>query len=120
MSSGYYVFELAIAIMYLMIESPTPLEVGGPLLAGWESVIPLNEAERDVLYLLVLGRFCQCLVMARHCVTLHPENKEYLMITARTGIRHLSHLWELGKEAVDRKWFQAAKSSTSTQTGNDD
>lgn len=109
MSSGYYVFELAITIMYLMIESPSPLEVGAPVLAGWESVIALNKAERDSLYLLVLGRFCQSLVMARHCVSLHPENEEYLMITAKTGIQHLIYLWELGKDAVDRKWFQEAR-----------
>ncbi|XP_036378022.1 hydroxylysine kinase [Megalops cyprinoides] len=109
MSSGYYVFELAITIMYMMIESPNPIEVGGPVLAGWESIIPLNEAERNALYLLVLGRFCQSLVLARHSVTLQPENEEYLMITAKTGIRHLIRLWELGKDEVERRWFQAAR-----------
>ncbi|KAG9351193.1 hypothetical protein JZ751_025083 [Albula glossodonta] len=109
MSSGCYVYELAITIMYMMIEHPNPLEAGGPVLAGWESVIPLNQAERDALYLLVLGRFCQSLVMAHHAVTLQPENKEYLMITARTGIRLLKQLWEMGKEATERKWFEAAR-----------
>ncbi|XP_010894279.2 hydroxylysine kinase [Esox lucius] len=108
MSSGYYVYELAIAIMYMMIENPTPLDVGGVVLAGWETVIPLNQAERDSLYLLVLSRFCQSLVVARHTVVQHPENKEYLMITAKTGIRHLCQLWELGKEEVERIWFEGA------------
>ncbi|KAL1023332.1 hypothetical protein UPYG_G00039350 [Umbra pygmaea] len=108
MSNGYYIYELAITIMYMMIENPTPLDVGGPVLAGWESIIPLNEAERDSLYLLVLCRFCQSLVMARHTVTQQQENEEYLMITARTGIRHLCQLWEMGKEEVERHWFDSA------------
>ncbi|KAG1927245.1 hydroxylysine kinase isoform X2 [Pimephales promelas] len=108
MSCGYFIFELAITIMYMMIENPNPLDVGGPVVAGWESVFPLNEAERDSLYLLVLCRFCQSLVLARHTVIQQPENKEYLMITARTGVRHLSRLWELGKEEVERVWSQSA------------
>ncbi|KAJ7993456.1 hypothetical protein DPEC_G00272620 [Dallia pectoralis] len=108
MSFGYYVYELAISIMYMMIENPTPLDVGGVVLAGWETVIPLNQAERDCLYLLVLSRFCQSLVLARHAVVQQPENEEYLMITAKTGVRHLCQLWELGKEAVERRWFQIA------------
>lgn len=108
MSSGFYIYELAITIMYMMIEHPEPLEVGGPVLAGWESIIPLNKGERDALYLLVLTRFCQSLVLARHSVTLQPENEEYLMTTAKTGIRILCQLWERGREEVERMWFQEA------------
>lgn len=108
MNSGYYIYELAIAIMYMMTEHPTPIEVGGPVLAGWESVLPLNEAEKDCLYVLVLSRFCQSLVLARHSVILHPENAEYLMITSRKGVHIFHQLWELGKEQVEKVWFQSA------------
>ncbi|KPP61881.1 hydroxylysine kinase-like [Scleropages formosus] len=117
MSSGYYVFELAITIMYMMIESANAIDVGGPVLAGWESVFPLNEAERNALYFLVLCRFCQSLVLARRAITLHPENEEYLMTTARTGVRHLQQLWELGKEQVERRWFDGAKEYLKTHPG---
>ncbi|KAM9761746.1 hydroxylysine kinase [Menidia menidia] len=108
MNSGYYIHELAIAIMYMMTEHPEPVEVGGPVLAGWESVLPLNEAEKDCLYLLVLSRFCQSLVLARYSVTLHPENTEYLMISSKRGVHILKKLWELGKEHVESVWFQSA------------
>lgn len=108
MSNGYYIYELAIIIMYMMLDHPKPMEVGGPVLAGWESVIPLNEAERNALYPLVLSRFCQSLVYARHAVSLCPENEDYLMSTSKVGIPMLSHLWELGKEKVERVWFQSA------------
>ncbi|XP_035509996.1 hydroxylysine kinase [Morone saxatilis] len=108
MNSGYYIHELAITIMYMMTEHPKPVEVGGPVLAGWESVLPLNETEKDCLYVLVLSRFCQSFVLARHAVSLHPENAEYLMISTRKGVNILHHLWKLGKEQVENMWFQSA------------
>ncbi|KAL7396889.1 hypothetical protein ABVT39_013101 [Epinephelus coioides] len=112
MNTGCFIHELAITIMYMMTEHPKPIDVGGPVLAGWESVLPLNEAEKDCLYVLVLSRFCQSLVLARHSVILHPENEEYLMITSRRGVHTLRQLWELGKEQVEKVWFQSAAQFT--------
>ncbi|NWU70234.1 HYKK kinase, partial [Pterocles burchelli] len=109
MSYGYFVFEAAIAIMYMMIESPDPLRVGGHVLAGFESVLPLTEEERGALFLLVSGRFAQSLVIAAHTALLYPENEEYLMITAKTGWKHLTTMFELGQEAVERIWFETAQ-----------
>ncbi|NXP79582.1 HYKK kinase, partial [Ramphastos sulfuratus] len=108
MSYGYYVFEVAIAIMYMMIESSDPLGVGGHVLAGFESILPLTEEERAALFLLVCGRFSQSLVIAAHTVLLYPENKEYLTITAQTGWKHLMRMLEVGREAVEQTWFETA------------
>ncbi|XP_026565408.1 hydroxylysine kinase isoform X1 [Pseudonaja textilis] len=110
MSYGYYVFEVAIAIMYMMIESKDPLSVGGHILAGFESVVPLTPEERASLFLLVCGRYAQSLVVAAHTTLLYPENEEYLMITAKTGWKHLMMLVEMGQETVEHIWFQTAES----------
>lgn len=109
MSYGYYVFEVAIAIMYMMIESPDPLSVGGHVLAGFESVMPLTAEERGALFLLVSGRFAQSLVIAAHTALLYPENKEYLTITAKTGWKHLMTMFEVGQKAVEKTWFETAQ-----------
>lgn len=109
MSYGYYVFEVAIVIMYMMIESKDPLRAGGHVLAGFESVVPLMGEERNALFLLVCGRFAQSLVMAAHTVLMHPENEEYLMITAKTGWKHLVKLLEMGQEAMEKIWFDVAQ-----------
>ncbi|XP_070688314.1 hydroxylysine kinase-like [Pempheris klunzingeri] len=106
--NGCYVFELAIAIAYLMLENPRPLDVGGALLAGWESIMRFSDDERDSLFLLVLGRLCQSLVYGRHNVKKYLDNKKYLLITAENGTRLLSELWKLGKTEVERKWFTDA------------
>ncbi|OXB82028.1 UNVERIFIED_CONTAM: hypothetical protein H355_004111 [Colinus virginianus] len=108
MSYGCYVFEAAIAITYMMVESSEPLRVGGHVLAGFESVVPLTAEERAALFLLVSGRFAQSLVMAAHTARLYPENADYLMVTARTGWKHLTDMAALGQRAVENGWFETA------------
>uniref|UniRef100_A0A2K6TVM6 Hydroxylysine kinase n=1 Tax=Saimiri boliviensis boliviensis TaxID=39432 RepID=A0A2K6TVM6_SAIBB len=110
MSYGYYVFEVAITIMYMMIESKSSIQVGGHVLAGFESVIPLTAVERSALFLLVCSRFCQSLVMAAYSCQLYPENKDYLMVTAKTGWKHLQRMLDMGQKAVETIWFETAKS----------
>lgn len=108
MHIGYSIYELAIVIMYMMLKHANPIEVGGPVLAGWESVLPLNQAERECLYTLVVSRFCQSFVLARYSVIVHPENEEYLTVTSKKSVPTLQLLWELGKEAVEKVWFENA------------
>ncbi|KAM8873738.1 hydroxylysine kinase-like [Spinachia spinachia] len=103
-----YVFEVAVVIAYMMMENPSPLDVGGAVLAGWGSVMVLSDEEKDSLYLLVLGRLCQSLVYGRYNVTKYPDNKEYLLTTAKSGTLLLTKLWEMGKKNVERKWFTDA------------
>eukprot|EP00061_Rhincodon_typus_P006040 g26248.t1 len=110
MSYGCFVYELAISITYLMIGRVEPLRVGGHVIAGFESVIPLTEDERDSLFLLVLCRFSQSLLNASHNVCFHPENEEYIMVSARKGWKCLYQLWHQGKKAVERVWFDTARS----------
>uniref|UniRef100_U3J9U0 Hydroxylysine kinase n=2 Tax=Anas TaxID=8835 RepID=U3J9U0_ANAPP len=109
MSYGYYVFEVAIAMMYAMIESADPLRVGGHVLAGFERVVPLTAAERGALFLLVCGRFAQSLVIAAHTALAYPHNRDYLLVTARTGWRHLARMAEAGQAAVEQLWFDTAR-----------
>ncbi|XP_074863373.1 hydroxylysine kinase isoform X2 [Carettochelys insculpta] len=115
MSYGYYVFELAITIMYMMIESKNPLSVGGHVIAGFESILPLTTEERDALFLLVCGRFAQSLVLASYTSFLYPENKEYLMITAKTGGKHLFKMLDTGQEAIEKIWFETAQAYSSNE-----
>lgn len=103
-----YVFDVAVLITYMMLENPSPLDVGGAVLAGWESIMVLTDDERDSLFLLVLGRLCQSLVYGRCSVRKYPDNEKYLLTTAKSGTRLLTKLWELGKKEVERKWFTDA------------
>ncbi|KAM9358373.1 hydroxylysine kinase-like [Symphorus nematophorus] len=108
LTNGCYVFEVAILITYMMLENPSPLDVGGAVLAGWESVMLLSDDERDSLFLLVLGRLCQSLVYGRYNVKKYPDNEKYLLSSAKSGTGLLVKLWQLGKKKVERKWFSDA------------
>ncbi|XP_053710355.1 hydroxylysine kinase-like [Synchiropus splendidus] len=108
MTSGYFIHELAITIAHMSTLYCNPAEAGGPVLAGFTSVFPLNEAERDCLYILVLSRLCQVSVLPCYFITLHPENSEYIMGIRRKAAGVLSRLWEQGKERVEKIWFQSA------------
>lgn len=105
---GYVVFDVSISIAYIMLESSRPLDVGGAILAGYESVVPLSDVERSSIYPLVLGRLCLSLVFGRVRVRKYPENAKYLLTTAKSGTRLLSLLWSLGKQEVEKKWFSDA------------
>ncbi|XP_059496195.1 hydroxylysine kinase-like isoform X1 [Stegostoma tigrinum] len=108
MNYGYYVFDVAISIMYLMLGSNDPVSAGGHVLSGFESVIPLLPEERNAMFLLVLCRFSQSLVLGRYNALLYPENAEYLLSTGRAGWKCLRQLWSLGQEAVGKIWFETA------------
>lgn len=105
---AYVVFDVSISIAYMMLESSRPLDVGGAILAGYESVLPLSDVERSSIYPLVLGRLCLSLVYGRVGVQKHPENAKYLLTTAKSGTRLLNLLWDLGKQEVEKKWFSDA------------
>lgn len=108
LNHAYFVFEVSISIAYMMMENPRPLDVGGALLAGYESILPLSDVERSSIYPLVLGRMCLSLVNGRIGVVTYPENAEYLLTTAKSGTQLLNLLWSLGKQEVEKKWFSDA------------
>lgn len=105
---GYTVFDVAISVAYMMMESCRPLDVGGAILAGYESLVALSDVERSSIYPLVLGRLCQSLVHGRVGVRKCPENAKYLLTTAESGTRLLNLLWRLGRQEVEKKWFSDA------------
>jgi Ser/Thr protein kinase RdoA (MazF antagonist) len=58
------VCELAIALSYLMMRRSEPLADGARVVAGYQSVRPLESEERRVLFPLVCGRLAMSLAVA--------------------------------------------------------
>ena len=64
---SYRVLDVAIAMMYFChlenaLNSMTPIEAAGHVLAGYQSVFPLSETEISLLHASIAARFCQSLV----------------------------------------------------------
>jgi len=93
---GPYVYELAIAIMYCMLQSGVvdPLDAGGHLLAGYLSrrQRALTNAERTALWPCVAARFAQSLTMGAYTYSVDPSN-EYIVERAERGWTLLRLIW---------------------------
>ncbi|KAG8228449.1 hypothetical protein J437_LFUL009100 [Ladona fulva] len=100
-----YIFELAITICYMMLQSKDmdPLEASGYVLAGYSAVRKLPEVEYKLLKICVAARFCQSLVLGAYSYSLNPTN-DYVMITAKLGWKHLHYLWNTPSESIHCKW----------------
>lgn len=106
-----YVFEIAITIMYLMIEveEMPPSDAGGHVLAGYLKHRSLSEAEWGVLRECVAARFAQSLVMGAYSYEQDPGN-EYLLTTARRGWDVLATFWSAPKEEILERWRKIIRS----------
>lgn len=102
-----YVFELAIAMTYMMLQSGE-LSTGGLVLAGYQTIRPLPLAELQVLRVCVAARLCQSLVLGAYSHSLEPEN-DYLLTTQAAGWKLLDDLWsQLPEKDVLALWQSTA------------
>ena len=94
---GPYVFELAIAVTYCMLQSRVvdPLDVCGHLVAGYLSgrQRALSDAERAALWPSVAARFAQSLTIGAYTYSLDPSNA-YVLATAKRGWTLLRQMWK--------------------------
>ncbi|XP_035665858.1 hydroxylysine kinase-like [Branchiostoma floridae] len=105
-----YVFDLAIALMYFMSVVKDPITFGGHLVAGFESVRPLTPAEWDVLYYCVVARASQSYVLGHYTASIHPQNTEYLMVTAGSVWKFIDMWWQTPKEEIYKQCRDIQKS----------
>ena len=106
MTDSYYLFEVAIAIMYAAVncKSVEAIKAGGYFLAGYLREGTLNESEWKVLKECVAARYCQSLVMGAYSYSLDPGN-EYLLVTVKAGWDQLEKLWGTSKKQLYGDWF---------------
>ena len=74
-------------------------------LAGFQSVIPLTAEEISLLYLCMVARMSQELVLGLHDYRLQPGN-EYILITQEKGWKFLQELWgdPGARDRVEKLW----------------
>lgn len=72
--------ELAIAIAYAVMKKPDPLEAACHLVRGFHAVFPLQEAELEVLYVLIAARLLISVTCSEMNRKAEPDNA-YLQIS---------------------------------------
>ena len=79
--------EIAIAANYAVAEDRDPLAAIGDVLDGYDARRPLEEAEVELLFDLVLARLAVRMLMYRWRAELFPENRAYILRNDTTGAR---------------------------------
>ena len=106
------VFDLAICIAHMLMmianlepaaSSSTIVEFVGPLIHGYNSILPLNPDELHSLYHLVLARCCQSAVFTTRSAKAEPWNT-YLVNYPKKVWTLLEKLATIPKEEVDSIW----------------
>lgn len=100
------VFELAICMTYMMLQSKD-LETGGLVLAGYNSVRLVPEKEKEILMNCVAARLCQSVVLGAYTFSLDPDN-EYLLTTQKAGWELLESIWSENADKANEIWNAAA------------
>jgi len=73
------VIDLATSIAATLRETDDPVIIATQVIAGYNELIPLEETELRLLYDLVGARLTMLNVIASWRVTIHPENRDYIM-----------------------------------------
>ena len=86
------IFELAVALAYVMLDKEDPLTAAVPVVEGYHKTFPLLEEELEVLLYLILTRLTSSGIISAYQQKLRP-NDPYLSITAEPA-------WALMKKMI--------------------
>ncbi|XP_055387318.1 hydroxylysine kinase [Condylostylus longicornis] len=100
------IFELAIAMTYMMLEEKD-LATGGLVIAGYSSIRVISLMEKEILKECVAARLCQSLVLGAYTHSLDPGN-DYVLTTQEAGWNLLESLWKENLNKIDEIWDNTA------------
>lgn len=101
-----YVFELAIAMTYMMLEA-NDLDTGGLVIAGYTMIRTIPQHEKDILKVAIAARLCQSLVLGLYTSTV-DENNQYILSTQSRGWNLLDSLWSEKEKDLLERWAKVA------------
>jgi 4-aminobutyrate aminotransferase-like enzyme len=84
---GKTIFELAIALAYLMLDHEDPLLSAFHVVKGFNAKFPLLDLELKVLFPLICARLCMSVCNSAHQIKIEPDN-DYITINEK-------HAWDL-------------------------
>jgi len=97
------IIDLAVAASYQLSKGNDPLAGALPMIAGYHSIMPLQDTEIELLTDLIRTRLITSLLIGSYRSILFPENREYLLISYRSARNFLKNLNDLSaSEAVIR------------------
>uniref|UniRef100_A0A182QZM0 Hydroxylysine kinase n=1 Tax=Anopheles farauti TaxID=69004 RepID=A0A182QZM0_9DIPT len=102
-----YVFELAIAMTYMILEA-NDLNTGGLVIAGYSMIRLIPQHEKEILRIAIAARLCQSLVMGLYTATV-DSNNQYILSTQTRGWNVLEALWRETDKDILERWNSIAE-----------
>ncbi|MGB6648057.1 MAG: aminotransferase class III-fold pyridoxal phosphate-dependent enzyme, partial [Bacteroidota bacterium] len=100
------VFELAIALAYVMLEKDDPLAAAIPMVRGYHVAMPLRDEELEVLFPLISARLCATITFSAYQQKIQPDNK-YLSVSDKPATLLLEKLIAISPERAVRVFREA-------------
>lgn len=105
--------DLAVASAYHIASAPQPLDFVSALLASYHQVLPLQAIELELLLDLVATRLVLTAVITNWRVSLHPENRAYILRNAPAAWRGLERLSIINRNDARMRFIAACQSESS-------
>ncbi len=90
--------ELAVAASYQLDESDDPLSTVAEFVAAYHQVVPLEQAELEVLYDLIVARLVMTVAITEYRAKRYPHNRDYILRNNPAAVRGLQRLARIGRE----------------------
>lgn len=94
------VVDVAVAGAYHAMDGPDPVVAVADIVAGYHAVRALGPSEIRLIPALVMGRLVQSLAIGAFRASLHPDNREYILIHADQAWAVLQSLHEAGLDRM--------------------
>ncbi len=103
---SHTIFELAVALAYIMLEKKDPLFTALPVIQAYHQILPLEETEIEVLFYSICARLSLSVTMAAYQQSLQPDN-DYLSISEKPAWSLLYQLIQINPEKARQSFLQA-------------
>lgn len=99
--------EVAVAMTYAAYDKDNYLEWGLEVLKGYQSIIPLEEKELEVLYYLIAARLCASVCNSAHARKKDPENS-YASVSEENAWKMLYGWLKINPIEAENRFREAA------------
>ena len=105
----HLIYEISAALASIMECqcSMEPIEAAGHFLAGYQSIFPLDDTEKQVLYVCVLSRMAQVELTCVHDINTRPKNG-HIEEELHKMQKLMDKISGLSKDDVERTWRDIA------------
>lgn len=100
------IMDLATTIASMLRGHDDPLRVAADIVLGYHEITPLEESELRIVYDLIAARLVMLNVIASWRVTMHPDNRDYIMGGVEVTWQTLKAWQALDPDVVGKKFLR--------------